>query len=171
MTVFHEHCHASRTNSTPLISLPHNRFTLLAAGAAAPSLSHQEQHHLTLPSCSTAHHTLTPQHAHLHRGPEALPLTHHNHIYSRHPTAFSCSSSVPCHNHTLLKGRICPPLLKIPPILPRTAHLSHICFFECTKTNEHTSSTTRASVGHPARAETARAVAKPPRGTLHPRLH
>ena len=84
---------------------------------AAPSLSHLEQHYLTLPSCSTAHHTLTPQHAHLHRGPEALPLTHHNHIYSRHPTPFSCSSAVQCHNHTLLEGRICPPLLKISPIL------------------------------------------------------
>ena len=88
-------------------------------------------------------------------------LTHHIHIYSRHSAAFSCSSAVQCHNHTLLEGRICPPLLKIPPILQRTAHLSHICFFECTKTNEHTSSTTRASVGHPARAEIARTVANP----------
>ena len=146
MAVFHEHStsaaqlrHASLFHTGSRVStsslylyqqqlttLPHNRYTHLAAGAAAPSLSHQEQRHLTLPSCSTAHHTLTPQHAHLHCGPEALPLTHHNHIYSRHPTAFSCSSSVPCHNHTLLKGRICPPLLKIPPILPRTAHLPHI---------------------------------------------
>ena len=88
-------------------------------------------------------------------------LTHHIHIYSRHSAAYSCSSAVQCHNHTLLEGRICPPLLKIPPILPRTAHLSHICFFECMKTNEHTSSTTHASVGHPARAEIARTVANP----------
>ena len=47
------------------------------------------------------------------------------------------------------------------PNLPRTAHLSHICFFECMKTNENTSSTTHASVGHPARAEIARTVANP----------
>ena len=44
-------------------------------------------------------------------------FSHIIHIYSRHPTPFSCSSSVRCHNHTLLEGRICPPLLKISPIL------------------------------------------------------